>query len=162
MGFHSSLDVSNPQKVEIMLKLLESSRSQIMAWHNQAYVGTVASLGLVLFVTKVWVTALPKTLVGLSGCEVAIAAFAILTKLYLRSTHANYRNNEKHKLKCEYALRLKDENAYFEGARFYWAEPGETEKGMPALDIPVLRWSHAIASFLSAVICAVAFLAPNV
>ncbi len=162
MNFQSSLQVSNDQKVEIILKLLESSRSQIMTWHNQAYVAATASLGLILVVTNVWVRAQPKTPIGLGLSEVVIIAFAVLTQLYLRSTHDHYNDNEEHKLKCEYALRLKDENAYFDGARFYWAETGEREKGMPARDIPVLRWSHATASFLCAAICAIAFFAPKV
>jgi len=161
MDFHSSLTIDPHEKVEIVLKLLESSRSQVMTWHNQAYVATTASLALILLVTKFWVSAWPKTLVGLLACEVAIVAFAILTQLYLRSIQDNYRDNEEHKLKCEYALRLKDENAYFDGARFYWAESGEMEEGMPARDIRALRWSHAIASFLSATIYAIALLLPK-
>ncbi len=159
MDFRSHLQISNDQKVEIILKLLESSRTQIMTWHKQAYVATTASLGLIFLVTKVWVSASTKPLAGLLVCEVAIIAFAILTQSYLRAARDNYNNNESHKLKCEYALRLKDENAYFDGARFYWVpESGEEDKGMPFRDMPVLRWSHAIASFLSATICLLAFL----
>jgi hypothetical protein len=158
MDFDSNLDVSNDRKVEIVVKLLESSRTQIMSWHNQAYVAASASLGLMLVVINVCLTARSKTLVGLLAYEVGIVALATFGQLYLRATHENYANNEKHKLKCEYALRLKDENAYFNGARFYWAERGEMERGMPARDIRVLRWSHAIASFLLVTICAMAFL----
>jgi hypothetical protein len=161
MDFRSSLQISDDRKVEIVLKLLESSRSQIMTWHNQAYVATTASLGLVFLVTKVWMSASPETLAGLLACEVAITAFAVLTQFYLRSARDNYNGNEENKLKCEYALRLKDENAYFDGARFYWAESGEKDRGMPFRDMPVLRWAHAIASFLSGVICLIAFLSPK-
>jgi len=158
MDLQSNLEISNDQKVEIIQKLLESSRSQIMTWHNQAYVAASASLGLILVVTNVFLGAQKKTLAALAVYEVAITAFAILTQLYLRITHDNYDNNEKHKLKCEYALRLKDENAYFRGARFYWAESGEMEKGMPARDIQALRLAHAIVSFTLAIISAIAFL----
>jgi len=63
MYFHSSLTIDPHEKVEIVLKLLESSRSQVMTWHNQAYVSTTSSLSLILLVTKLWVNAWPKTLV---------------------------------------------------------------------------------------------------
>lgn len=158
MSLQSKLEITSEKKVEIITKLLESSRAQIMTWHNQAYIAASASLGVILLATNYWITASQKTRAGAVACVFGIVTFSVVTQLYLHATQENYNNNEKHKLKCEYALKLKDENEYFSKARFYWAEEGEMERGMPAKDIYILRWSHAITSVILAIVCLLSFL----
>jgi len=137
LDHQSVLNLREEDKVATVLKLLESSRAQIMTWHNQAYVAATTSLGLLLAIAKLWFDTATKTLAGLAVTELGMTAFVVLAYLYLRAAEHNYNGNERNKVWCEYALRLKDEGKYFEGERFYWAQKGD--KGMPSRDIPVLK-----------------------
>ncbi len=152
MSYQSALDMNNKDKAGTIVKLLESSTSQIMTWHNQAYVAASASLGLLLGITKLWLGTQHKTWIGLAVFEAGIVAFTILAYLYLTAAEHNYNGNEEVKVKCEYALRLKDEGAYLEKIRFFWAPKGE-DKGMPSRDIPILKYANAIVGLIVAAAC---------
>jgi hypothetical protein len=105
MDHSSKLEIGDPQKTEIILKLLELSTSQIMTWHSQAYVAGTASVGLILVIAKKWLSS-EQRWSGLIAYEIGIIAIAVLTQLHLRAADGNYRGNEETKLKCEYVLRL--------------------------------------------------------
>jgi hypothetical protein len=102
-------------KQEVLLKLLDSSTSQIMTWHNQAYVALIACVAaLAAIVRSAWPSkdfvqvderlypslALLVVLVGVAGF------------LYLRIAWKNYGGNWIVKMKCEYALGLHELGAY--------------------------------------------------
>ena len=153
---NSKLQLSETVKPEIILKLLEWSKSHIMTWHNQAYVAGTASVGLMLLITKTWFSVRNKSWTGLIMYEAGILAFAVISQFYLLAAQRNYEGNEELKVKCEYALRLKDEDVYLDGM-FFWSEKGKTDKGLPTRDIKVLRWSHAVFSVLLAALCVITF-----
>jgi len=157
MDFHSKVNIDDNRKVDILLKLMESFRSQIMAWHDRAYVAAVGSLGLLLGVTKLWIDTENKELLFLIGYVSAIVIFEILTQLYLRTTRHNYEGNEEGKLKCEYALRLKDEDAYFSEAMFFWKGAADKDIGLPPRDIDLLIKGHIVTSALLVAVCIIAF-----
>jgi hypothetical protein len=156
--FESVVDVNADRKVDILLSLMGSFRSQIMAWHDRAYLVATSSFGLLLVIAKQWLDTPNKTPLYLIGYAIAIAFLAWLTQLYLRSVMNAYQGNEAGKLKCEYALRLKDEDTYFRGARFFWVESDpQKERGMPARDIQVLQVAHGIVAGLLVVVCLLVF-----
>jgi len=159
MGYQSTLDLKDKEKIDTIVKLLESARSQIMTWHNQAYIAATASLGLLLGITKLWLDTEHKTGPSLMVFEVGIVAVTVLAYLYLDAALHNYNGNEEIRVKCEYALRLKDQGTYFEGARFVWAPEGE-DKGMPSHDIRLLQYSDVIAGFVLAVACFLSYWDP--
>jgi hypothetical protein len=158
MDFDSKIKIDDNRKVDILLKLMESFRSQIMAWHDRAYFAAVASFGLLLGVTKLWINTKDKKWPYLICFICSIIIFEVLTQFYLRSTRQNYQGNEDGKLKCEYALRLKDEDAFFNNDRFFWKEIPAKELGRPPRDINLLINAHIVVSiFLSAVCVVVAY-----
>ena len=130
-----------------------------MVWHNQAYIAAAASLGVLLGITKVWLGTQQKTVTGLAAFEVGILGFTTLAYLYLAAAHRNYKGNEEVKVKCERALRLKDEGSYFETGRFFWASEGNDD-GMPARDIPILKYGTPVAGLALGVACLVSYWAP--
>jgi hypothetical protein len=141
------LDIDNNQKVEVVIGLLQSHRQQIMAWHSHAYVAATASFGALLVIGKYWIESPCKTLLALL-CVVSVTVFlAIGTWLYLGVARDNYNGNEREKIKCEYALGLKEQGLYLKGEDFYFM-PGAKDPGMPSKDIPALRRIHAVLSLL--------------
>lgn len=150
----SSIELSADKKVEVLLSLMESFRSQIMAWHDRAYAVATTSLGLLLFVTKQWIDAPNKNLIYLGGYIIVILIFSWLTEMYLKAAHDAYNGNEQGKIQCEYALRLKESGAYFHNERVFWAPPDpQKDRGMPANDIERLRYGYRIATLLLILIC---------
>lgn len=124
------------------MKILESCRSQILTWHNQAYVAATASLGVFVGITKLWLDTKGKSWTGLAVYEGGVIAFTVVAFFYLRAAQAAYNGLWELLVKCEYALRLKDHGFYFEGERFAGA-PKE-DKGMPSHDIPVLKYAIVV------------------
>src|SRR5579871_1467672 len=152
MHRQSTLEIDNKNKLDTMTKLLDSSTSQIMTWHNQAYVAATASLGLLLALTKMWHDTQHKSWPGLAVFEVGIAAFTILAYRYLKAAERNYHGNWEVKVKCQYALRLEDQGAYLEKERFFWAPEGK-DRGMPSHDIRDLKYASVIVGLILAAVC---------
>lgn len=152
--FESSIDLKVDHKVNTLLSLMESFRSQIMAWHDRAYVVATTSFGLLLVITKQWMDNQSKNLIYLAGYIAIIILFSLLTQFYLRVANNAYKGNEEGKIKCEYALKLKEEDFYFHGKRFFWAEEDpKKEQGMPSHDIYILRVAHGITTIVLIFIC---------
>jgi hypothetical protein len=191
MMLKSKVKIKNEEKVDILQSLMESVRSQIMFWHDRAYIVATASFGLLLTIAKLWIDTLNKTidtehtqhaidiLIKEAGtqkltidtikkmiispidtpkmillCIIYITAIILIecfTQIYLETAEKFYNDNEECKVKCEYALNLKENDAYLsdndsntKGYKFFWAS--ENDKGMPAKDISILRTAHKIFS----------------
>ncbi len=157
MDYKSRVNIEDHQ-VEIILKLMESFRSQIMAWHDRAYVAAIGSMGLILMITKLWIETEHKKPLVLIGYAGAIVLFEILTQFYLRSIRHNYMGNEEGKQRCEYTLRLKDEDVYFSEDRFFGKGQPGTDTGLPSRDINFLIIGHIVASAFLAFVCVIAIL----
>ncbi len=152
MNFESSLEIDNGKKVDVVISLLQSHQSQKMTWHNQAYVAATASLGLMLVIVKLWLDSPGKSLIALIVWALGIILLEYWTRRFLNVALDSYNGNEEARIKCEYALRLKENNIYFAGNRFYWKPEGE-DRGMTSADIPVLRTLHWIASAFLIGVC---------
>jgi hypothetical protein len=191
MKLKSEVNIKDEEKVDILKSLMESVRSQIMVWHDRAYIAATASFGLLLTITKLWIDTLNKTIdiqhtqhavdilnqaIGTQkptidilnkmlvspidtpkmillciSYVVVIVLTECFTQIYLETVEKFYNDNEECKVKCEYALKLKENNAYLsdDGSsnkdyKFFWAS--ENDKGMPAKDISSLRKAHKIFS----------------
>jgi hypothetical protein len=165
----SNIDVEE-KKVEVILRLLEMHKSHTITWHQQAYVAAAASIGLMVYIFNSYagqsVRAFDLTrLIYFLG----IAVFAGLSQWYLEVAACNYWGNQKFVIKCEYALKLKDEGVYFVAAsseidsevtKFYPKPPAGLDNGMPPEDIILLAWSHLIVAIL--LLAALALLTPLV
>ena len=62
MKLESKVDIKDKEKVDILKSLMESVRSQIMFWHDRAYIAATASFGILLTITKLWIDTLNKTI----------------------------------------------------------------------------------------------------
>ena len=189
MKVKSNVDIKDQEKVDILKSLMESVRSQIMFWHDRAYIAATASFGILLTITKLWIDTLNKTIdtqhtqhvidilnkaVGIpkptidtlnkmlvspidtpkmillcTSYVIVIVLTEWFTQIYLEIAEKFYKDNEECKLKCEYALRLKEGDAYLSNKdpntkkyKFFWAPENDT--GMAAKDISSLRKAHMI------------------
>lgn len=102
MDYDSLLVIDQGKRVDIIVSLLQSHRSQIMTWHNQAYVAATASFALLLVMAKYWLEIPNKHPFTLIAFLMAIAMLAQGTRKYLDVAMKNYEGNEDAKLKCEY------------------------------------------------------------
>jgi len=149
-------DSKDGKKVDVILRLLETHKSHTMTWHVQAYVAATASIGLMVYIFNSYANLkshsdhLTRVIYG-----AGIILFAILSRLYLRVAERNYRGNEKYVIRCEYALKLKDNGIFFVADPV--ADPApKTEfyrritpdKGMRPDDIILLTWSHLIVTIM--------------
>ncbi len=185
MTHKGKIDIDNKQKIDILQSLMESFRSQIMFWHDRAYIAATASFALLLTIAKLWIDTLNKTidtqrtidilnkaigtqkptidilnktLVSLKEtigtpkmillCAIYVIVILLIemfTQIYLEAAENAYKGNEECKVKCEYALRLKEDNYYLDKGKFFWApQEEEKDRGMPAKDISSLRKAHRI------------------
>lgn len=202
MTLESQITIDDTEKIAILKSLMESSRSQIMFWHDRAYIAAVGSFGVLLTITKLWIDSLKITndtqstidpinkivsahqstekiineiipalgnaidaskLMLFFCCITALILTECFTQIYLRAVINNYDDNEKVKLKCEYALQLKAEGAYVSvknspenNYKFFWApNNNEEDKGMPAKDICALRIAHIIFALILVIGCTI-------
>jgi hypothetical protein len=157
----SNVDIDEAGKVNVLVSLMSSCRSERTNWHNQAYIAAVSSFGLLLAVFKVWMDVGNKRWVLFLSFIMALGFFELLTQQYLTVANQKIRGNNDVILKCEHALKLKDENVYFQGNhKFFWREPNELEKGLSGdwfKDIRMLRISHIVVSIFLATMLIISF-----
>ena len=162
----SNITLDEGEKVSVLTNLMSSCRAERTNWHNQAYIAAVSSFGLLLAVFKVWMDISNKRWILFLSFLMALGFFELLTQLYLNVANEKLVGNNRVILKCEHALKLKDEGVYFQNNyRFFWKDADELEKGLSDdwyKDIRLLRISHVVVTIFIAAMLIVSFVAAKI
>jgi hypothetical protein len=138
----SSLNIADEKKVDVLLTILENTRSGISSLTNQSYTATVWSITLMISVCAFWLsTELPiEVLRWLLIC--AILIFTFLTQWYLWLLRSFNRSGGRTLVQIEAALQLCNENAYIKDLPFF----KYTGEWLPPYQLVQLSIFHMVVS----------------
>ena len=114
------IDISDEKKVDVLVSLIASSKTNILTWGERAFKATSWSVGIILSIVGYYI--LHGNMMPLKGrifITLGIILFGLLTQIYLASAKRAHTGNGYVLVKCESALRLCEKATYFEDYEFF-------------------------------------------
>jgi hypothetical protein len=142
----SALDISDDKKIDVLVSLVSSLRSDHVSWIDRTY--TVATWSVGILVTAMSYTILQKD--ELSANEIAYIAigmtlFGLVTQLFFCAARNAHHGIGAALSRCEASLGLCEPGCYLQNTPFF----GYTGKWVPPTHITILQIFHSIVLVIS-------------
>lgn len=142
----SNLNISDDKKIDILINLMNSFRTNVQAWTERAYKLTIWSVGIMISsVSYCFLHSETITKKGLIFISIALFVFGLLTQLYLSAAQRAHKGNGIAISKCEAALKLCDLGSYLKNELFF----GYSGKWLSSKSLRVLQIFHLAVLVIS-------------
>lgn len=149
----SNIDIKDDKKVDVMIALYVSLRSNIVQWNDRAYRATAWSIGLSLAVVMYWIThSSSMPILGRFIFAVGIFMFGSITQRYLLAIRQAHKGTGRVIDRVQATLKLCDKSVYIQDALFF----GYSGKYLAPGSIKSLQFMHCL-SFLFCIVVVIIF-----
>lgn len=138
----STLAIPNAKKVDVLVALYMSLRSNIAEWINRSYRATAWSVGLLMTATGYWVLRGSETPLSLRiVVALGLFLFGSLTQCFLYIARGAHHATGRAIDRVQATLRLCDEDIYIKDARFF----GFSGRYLAPMGIAALQVLHGVS-----------------
>jgi len=147
----SALEFTDEKRADVLISLVNSLRSDHIAWIDRSYTAATWSIGVL--VTAMSYIALHNANLQIKAIifvAIGMALFGLITQLFFCAARNAHHGIGAALSRCEASLGLCEPGCYLKGVTFF----GYSSKWVPPTHITILQIFHLFVIFLSVLIVA--------